>query len=81
MNARHVLKLKNVATAARIRLPNSRTLAMYNTQSQFRLVNKDVPKEQQQQKQTSGSSKKTTSERPTIYSEGEVETAGPHIRL
>lgn len=65
------LSLKHFATAARIRLPASRSLAMYNTQSQFRLVNNE------QQKETG----KSTSERPTIYSDGEVETAGPHIRL
>lgn len=82
--SRQILKLKNFQTSARIRLPTTtgtiqakRSLALYNTNSQFRLVNKE-PHTQQEAASTSS---KSTHERPTIYSDGEVETAGPAIRV
>lgn len=79
---RQILKLKNFTTAARIRLPvnnvslqSQRSLSLNTSSSIFKLANKDSPV-QTEQSQSTG-----TYERPTVYSDGEVETAGPVVRL
>lgn len=77
---RQILKLKNFTTAARIKLPvntfltSQRSLSLNTSSSIFKLVNKDSPVQTEQ-------SQSTGYERPTVYSDGEVETAGPVVRL
>jgi len=81
---RTILKLKNFNSAARIKLPttstsfqqfqSSRSLAQSSSNA-FHLINKEshVPQE--------NSSSSTTYDRPTVYSDDEVETAGPVVKL
>lgn len=78
-----ILKLKNFTTAARIKLPINnyttvhpkRCLALSATNNSFKLINKEsqIPQDQ--------STSSTSFDRPTVYSDGEVETAGPVVRL
>lgn len=81
---RQILKLKNFTTAARIKLPVNnqnfqpvRALALSATSinNNFKLINKEsqIPQDQ--------SSSSGSFDRPTVYSDGEVETAGPVVRL
>ncbi|CCH45714.1 hypothetical protein BN7_5299 [Wickerhamomyces ciferrii] len=80
MSARTIFKLKNFSTASRIRLPvnqpiqqSSRSLALSSTNYSFNLINKEsqIPQD----------NSSSTFDRPTVYSDGEVETAGPVVRL